>query len=489
MNAPDMNRVSNQLPHVICVDLDGTLIRTNILVELFVGLLRSCPWLIFHCPIWLLKGKVCLKRELAKRISLAVGLLPYNEKLIHYLRHQKSLGRQIVLATASDERIARAVADHLGWIDEVIASDGRVNLRGSTKADALVKRFGKAGFAYAGNDRTDLPVWEAAGSAIAVSNSSRLIKQVRGNLEYLISEKRQYFGSSIRAIRIYQWVKNLLVFVPLFVTGQPFNPTLLGTASEVFLCFSLTSSGVYILNDLMDLEADRAHPRKRSRPFANGSMSLVWGLWFGPGLIALGLGMSVTVSPLLAGLLLTYVLLTTAYSLYLKTKPLIDVFSLSLLYTIRILCGAAALTISLSIWLLSFSGLLFLSLAFLKRVAEMSRVQEGSPIPQRMARRGYSHVELEQISSMGIASSFSATIVLALYINSDAARHVYGTPQILWALVPLCLFWLCRLWLSARRGQVDDDPIVYAAKDWVSWLVVVLLATVYISALLGIPST
>ena len=478
-----MNCSRSRVPPIICVDLDGTLVRTDTLVELFLGLVRRCPWLIFHCLIWLSKGKANLKTQLASRIPLAVELLPYNEDLINYLRQQKSEGRSIILATAADERVAQSVADHLGWIDEVIASDGKHNLRGSAKADELVKRFGVDGFAYAGNEKMDLPVWEAAGSAIVVSASKSIAKQFAGESEALFTGKPHHLRNFVKAIRVYQWVKNLLVFIPLFARGDPFDLASLGTAGSVFLSFSLTASGVYLLNDLVDLEADRAHQRKRYRPFAHGSLPLVWGLCLGPGLIVVGLAVSLTITPILMGLLLIYVCVTSAYSIFLKTKPLIDAYTLSLLYTMRIIAGAVALDISLSIWLLSFSGFLFLSLAFLKRVAEIPQAHYNDHI--RTGRRGYNRGERDLIVGMGIASGFSASIVLALYLNSDAAREVYISPEFLWGLVPLYLFWVCRLWLSAQRGHVGDDPIVYAAKDWVSWLGGVFFGLIYLIALHG----
>ena len=470
-------------PQVICVDLDGTLVKTDTLVELFLRFLKESPHLIFHAFLWLITGKAKLKQELANRCSLSPSTLPFNHDLISYLKEQKANGRQIILATASDQKIACEVSEYLGWIDEIIASDGVVNLKGLNKAKALVKRFGEKGFTYAGNDRSDLKVWEVAGTGILVAPSSNLTKEISCSIETtIISEENPYF-LFLKAIRTYQWAKNLLVFVPIIAAGKMADIYELGSGLPVFFCFCLVASGGYLLNDILDIEADRSHPRKRERPLAKGSIPLIWGFLWALGLIVIGLTFSILIKTSVFLILLTYFFLSVSYSTFLKTKSMVDVYTLAALYVIRIYGGGVSEDIYPSIWLLSFSGFLFLGLAFLKRENELVRI--GGNEKSRNIRRGYHGDDKEAIKAMGIASSFSSAIVLSLYIDSNAANALYEIPVLLWSVVPLYLFWICRVWLFASRGEVNDDPIVFASKDWVSWVVFSICGAFYLLALWG----
>ena len=470
-------------PQVICVDLDGTLVKTDTLVELFLRFLKESPHLILHAFLWLISGKAKLKQELAKRCSLNASTLPFNHELIAYLKEQKNNGRRIVLATASDNKIACTVSEYLGWIDEVIASDGVVNLRGLNKANVLVERFGEKGFAYAGNDRSDLKVWDVAGTGILVASSSHLEKEIPCSMEASIISKENPYFLFLKAIRTYQWAKNLLVFVPIIAAGRMTDIYLSGSGLPVFFCFCLVASGGYLFNDILDIEADRSHPRKKERPLAKGSIPLVWGLFWAFGLIVIGLICSILINTSVFLIILTYFFLSIIYSTFLKTKSMIDVYTLAALYVIRIYGGGVSENIYPSIWLLSFSGFLFLGLAFLKRENELVRI--GGTEKAHNTRRGYHGDDKEAIKAMGIASSFSSAIVLSLYIDSNAANALYQIPALLWSVVPLYLFWICRVWLFACRGEVHDDPIVFASKDWVSWLVFSICGAFYLVALWG----
>ena len=477
----------DRLP-VLCVDLDGTLVRTDTLAELFVASVRQNPWVVFLCLFWMIQGRAILKEELARRTQLAVSRLPYNQDVLKYVRQAKAVGTRVVLATAANIRVANAVAEQLNIFDEVIASDRATNLKGDRKAAQLVERFGMKGFAYIGDSRADRAVWRDASSAVVVNNSPVIATDSGCRVDaVLVDRSHTTVRALARALRLHQWLKNILVFVPILTAGMLLDPVAMQAAVIAFLSFCVTASGVYVFNDLTDLEADRAHERKRHRPFASGQLPLVWGLLLAPALIGGGIGVAMLADPLLGALLAFYAVLTTVYSTYLKTRPLVDVFTLALLYTIRVLAGGVATGIELSFWLLSFSSFLFLALAFLKRMSEIQTTDQSDQ-SVRLARRGYFSADFVIVMTMGVACSFAASIMLALYVDSGAPGAIYASPQAIWALVPLCLFWQCRLWLSASRGHILDDPIVYTAKDKVSWAVGLCGMLAYSAGILGLPT-
>jgi len=463
----------------LCVDLDGTLVRTDMLAELLLAALRHCPLCVVLFPVWLFKGKAHAKSELAARVCFNPSLLPYRQSVLDLLVAERSKGRHLFLTTASDRRIANAIADHLGLFDDVLASDGTTNLKGRRKAERLVSEFGQGRFEYIGDSISDLVVWASSGGAVCVNAGAGLSKCLPAGIP--VSHHRDgrdnpLFGL-LKAMRMYQWVKNLLVFVAPLAAHNLFLPSVLAVTVALFFAFGLTASGVYIVNDLMDLDADRAHPRKRGRPFASGRLSIGFGV-AGPALMIGGVLIGFAISWVSGVLIIGYIVLTTAYTLYLKEQPLVDVFTLAALYTFRLLAGGVAVDATPSVWLLSFSGFLFLGLAFIKRAAELADVEKGGALK----RRGYSEVDGDALRVMGVTSSFTSCVVLALYINSDAARLLYPAHEVLWFLVPLALFWQLRLWLSTYRNYMHDDPIIYAAKDWVSWIVVLFGLAVYIGA-------
>ncbi|TPG52369.1 UbiA family prenyltransferase [Roseomonas nepalensis] len=463
----------------LCVDLDGTLTPSDTLLE---GLLATLgrPSTLGVLPALLRRGRAGLKRFVAEAAPLEASLLPYSEPLLRYLRAQRVNGRRVVLVTAADRDVARRVADHLGLFDEVIASDGRENLRGAAKAAALVRRFGHGGFAYAGNDATDLLVWRAAGAAILVNAPPRVAAAARG----LCPVEAEFPPSSdtarglLRAVRPHQWSKNLLVFVPVFTAHLEGLAEAWLFAFLAFLAFSATASAIYLINDLTDLAADRRHPRKRLRPFASGRVPPRLGILAAGALLLAGLatgGLSGTLPTLLL-----YAVLSTAYSLRLKELPLVDVFTLAGLYTLRLLAGAEALGQPLSLWLMGFSAFFFLSLALVKRSEELRAAAEHGNA--WLNRRGYRPADAGILQTFGVAAAFAATLVLALFVQSETTAQRYASPGLLWAVVPLVVFWLCRIWLSAARGYMHDDPIVYAARDRVSWVVATLVFLILVAA-------
>ena len=471
-----MPLVSLADPVPLCVDLDGTLIKSDTLYESAAALLTSSPLRLVAVSASLAGGKAKLKARMAEAVQLDPAALPYTDDLLAFLHEHKAAGRTLILVTAADIRIARAVADHVGLFDEVLASDGTLNLRGKHKVAALVARFGAKGFDNVGNDATDVAVWRECRTAY-VANASR---SVRANAAKVAAVGAEFGGRKplpkavAKALRVHQWVKNVLVFVPLVAAHRYGELEPLLAVLLYFVAFSLTASSLYVLNDLFDLAADRKHPTKRKRPFAAGDLPVSWGMVGGPLLLAVGLAIGFAVS-LAAGIVLAfYAALTLTYSAVLKRLALIDVFVLAAFYMIRIVGGGAAAGVVASEWLLGFSWFFFLSLGFLKRVTELMRVRDKHG--EDGHARGYRVRDLDMLSRFGVASGFASALVLALYVRSPMGVAVYAVPEALWASVPLLLLWVCRLWLHTERGRMHDDPIVFALKDRASWAILGLLA-------------
>jgi len=465
----------------LCVDLDGTLLKTDLLYESALVLLGRKPWLLFLLPLWLLRGKATLKREIAERVELDATRLPYDERVIEALRDTRARPR--VLCTASDAKFAHQVAEHLGLFELVLASADGVNLSGERKAHRLVERFGERGFDYMGNASADLPVWSRARQAWVVNAPAGL--SARAARAAQVARELPPAGGGarawIKALRLHQWLKNLLVFLPLLASHRFLDAQAIAAALLAFAAFSLSASGVYLLNDLLDLDADRQHPRKRLRPFASGVLPLLHGLFAAPLLAAIGLCLGLAVGPLFACVLAGYYAMTLAYSLRLKRVVMVDVIALAGLYTVRIIGGAVAIGATLSFWLLAFSMFLFLSLAMLKRYTElMLALGNGRNLANG---RGYAVDDLPLIQSLGSAAGYLAVLVFALYINSPESLALYARPQVLWLICPLLLYWISHLWITSHRGRMDDDPVVFAATDRASQIVIGLSGLLVLGAI------
>jgi 4-hydroxybenzoate polyprenyltransferase/phosphoserine phosphatase len=466
----------------LCVDLDGTLIRTDLLLESALVLLRRNPLYLFAFVGWLVGGRARLKREIASRAKIDVTTLPYDERVVGWLRGFEG-GRRRVLCTASDQNLADAVAAHVGGFDEVIGSDGVRNLGGQAKADALRERFGERGFDYAGDARVDLAVWRHARKASVVNASPALLRQVRATCEVDRVFDRPGAGCRawVAALRPHQWSKNLLVLVPLFTAHRMFEPAAASSALSAFIAFCLCASAAYVLNDLLDLDADRRHPRKRLRPFASGRLSIVAGLAVAPLLTIAAFAIAATLPSRFVGVLLVYAMTTLTYSLLLKRVAMLDVVALAALYTLRIVAGAVAIPVDLSGWLLAFSMSLFLSLALVKRYSEVLRV--AATEETRIAGRGYRVDDLSLLRSLGIASGLLSVLVFAFYIDSTASAALYRHQKALWLLVPVFFYWIDRVWRIAKRGDMHDDPVVFALTDIASLGVLAVFAVVVLLAI------
>lgn len=471
----------------LVVDMDGTLIHTDMLHESALRVLRDSPVETLRIPFLLARGKAILKQHLASCTAFDPRTLPYNEELLEWLKNQRFEGRRVILCTASDRSIADAIAEHLGIFDEVIASDGALNVAGKRKADALVQRFEHAGFDYVGNSRMDLPIWSRARKAIVVNGSNGLTKKAEAicEVERVFPKKVRGFSAWRRVLRIHQWLKNLLLFVPLFAAHDLGNVDAWVSLTLAFVSFSLCASAVYIANDLLDLESDRLHPRKRKRPFASGLVPVWMGVGLAPLLLVLGLSVAVLVSERFVSWLVLYFVLTCAYSWSLKRIILIDCLTLALLYTLRITAGAAAVGHGLSFWLLAFSVFLFLSLAFVKRYAELEvQLLSGKGA---LHGRGYQTADAPLIQIMGIVAGYASVLVLALYLNSAAVVELYRAPELMWGAVLVMLFWVSWMWIQAHRGKMHDDPLVFAVKERASLAAGVAFAAVLVAGTVGLP--
>lgn len=402
-----------------CVDLDGTLLRTDLLYELLARVLRRKPWLLLAAPFWLLRGRVAAQRALARHATLDVAALPYNATYLESLARRKAQGESLVLVTSSDEALARQVADHLALFDKV----------------------------QSGKCPTDTP------------------------------RSRPTLRDYIAALRVHQWAKNILGYAPLVTSHEIFHPDLVWKCTLAMGLFSLCSSAQYIVNDLVDLDTDRRHPTKRLRPFAAGTLPLRTGFLLAPLLFAAAFAGALALSAPFAFTLAGYTIAALAYSLVLKKHVLVDVFVLSGLLIVRVIAGQIVTGVVYSVWLLSFGFFLLLSLAFAKRCAELSNAAADS---ESLAGRGYQVSDLPQVNAFGVSSAFLAAAVFMLYLQSDRVRELYRAPDVLWLWSPLFLYWITRAWILSSRGRIHEDPVMFVLKDrptwWVAFLAVLIMA-------------
>ncbi|MEQ9673700.1 MAG: UbiA family prenyltransferase, partial [Roseovarius indicus] len=464
---------------VLVVDLDGTLIRSDSLYETFWAGMSEDWGTALSALSALTNGRAALKRSMAGRTVLEPEHLPYNQVVLDYIRDWRDAGGQAILVTAADQSIATSIATHLGLFDEAHGSDGEHNLKGEAKARFLEERFGPQGFAYIGDSKADLPVWKAAAKAISVDAPLALQRQVTA-----LGNESEHLASGVKpgylaALRPHQWLKNVLVFVPLFA-AQSFTGMHVIHAILAFIAFSLVSSSGYVLNDLMDLRADRAHPRKCKRPLAAGRVPIAHGTMMVPLLLLAGLLVAMLGGPALLGVIFGYFVLTTIYSTWLKQRAVADIGTLAGLYTLRIIAGSVATGLDLTVWLLAFSMFFFFALAAVKRLAELVDLEKRGIGTAK--RRGYYVDDAPLISQMTTASGYISVLVLALYINTFAVQELYTAPWILWGICLVLMYWISRVVLVTHRGKMEDDPIVYAIRDRTSLVCILLVVAFAVAA-------
>lgn len=465
---------------VLAVDLDGTLIRSDMLYETFWSALAKSWTTPFVALGSLAGGRAALKARLGGMAAVDIGLLPYNTEIVSYVESRRADGWRTVLVTASDQGLADRVSSHLGIFDEAHGSDGATNLKGSRKAEFLESRYGPSGFAYVGDAAADIDVWKKANRAVTVTTSKGLRSQVdRLGIETEhLGARGAALKDYVRTMRPHQWAKNVLVFLPMIAAHTLLVSTFL-QALLAFVVFSLIASSVYVLNDLLDLSADRAHVRKRNRPFASGAIPISTGTWLAPLLFVSGFLLALPLGWKFVGVMLAYYVTTMAYSLHLKRRIIIDICVLAGLYTLRILAGGVATNTPLSVWLLAFSIFFFFSLAAVKRQAELADAVANNKI--EAAGRGYRAPDLQLVTSMAISSGYVSVLVMALYANSPNVTKLYAHPSALWGVCLVLFYWISRMVMVTHRRRMHDDPVVFAVKDRISQICGLLIAALGIA--------
>lgn len=471
---------------IIVTDLDQTLVKTDLTIESILKFVSRNPINIFVLIGWMIKGRSVMKAKLAEVAMPNIDMVPLNQEVVDYLQTKKASGATLVLASASNLSVVEKVAQRLGIFDHVFGSQPGNNLKGSDKADALIERFGEGAFVYLGDSPADLSIWKSAQRAVTVGAGKALRRKAEHaaqECEHIQLESRTaktWWRGVTKQLRPHQWSKNVLIFVPAFA-AQEFAITTLIACVLALISFSLTASSVYVINDLLDLEADRAHPRKRLRPFASGALPIKDGFVLAPMLLGAALLIGSLFLPFIfVATLAGYFVLTLSYSLILKQKIMVDVFVLAALYTIRIVAGGTATEIPMSPWLLGFSLFFFLALALIKRIAELVDIIQNDR--GRASKRDYTEIDLGTIQSLAAAAGYAAIVVLTFYFTSPEATSLYGSPELLWGVSPLLLFWISRMLALASRGHMDDDPIVFSAKDRTSLAVGFLVFCIALAA-------
>ena len=465
----------------LCVDLDGTLVKSDTLLDGICQFARRFPMEMWRIPAWLIRGRAHLKAEISRRVRLDPASLPYNLSLLQFLHAQRREGREILLATGADASLAQRIAGHLGIFEAVLASDGAMNLTRATKLDRLKGQC--AEFDYVGNSGADLVLLKHAREPMVANPSLGLrlgLKFGGVRASHTFWDRKPFFATTFRAIRVHQWSKNVLLFAPLLMSHRV-TFSAISAVIAAFFCFSFMASANYLVNDMLDVENDRHHGTKRERPFAAGDLSIVAGAIVSIVLVAASLALLPFLPLAFAFWLAVYIAGTLAYSFYLKQVPIIDVLLLSSLYTLRLLAGGAATSTVISPWLAGFSTLLFLSLAMVKRFSELENLRERGATQSR--GRGYLVSDIEQIRSFGTASATASIVVFMLYIARPDVAVLYRHASRLWLVVPLLIYWLFRVWLLASRGELNDDPVVFALRDRLSLLVGGLVIAVAVLAI------
>ncbi|KYG64753.1 hypothetical protein AZI86_11135 [Bdellovibrio bacteriovorus] len=459
-------------------DLDNCLIKTDLLYEQWLVLLKSKPWFWVLSFFWLMKGKAFFKHNLATHTKLQPDSLPYRFEVIDLLKRRASAGDVLILASASPEPWVHSVASYLGLFRSTIGSTSSDNRKGSSKLRAIQDLSQGVEFSYIADAPVDLEIWKESQEIVAVNASPSLknkIHTLNKPTQFIEDGNKSLLTLIVKQLRPHQWIKNVLVFLPALAGHRFQSLDVLTNGFLAFFGFSLTASFVYILNDLLDLSSDRNHHSKKNRPFASGNLPLIYGFAQLPLLLAVSLGIGLLLPPPYLGWILTYLILNLAYSLYLKQSVVVDIIILSLMYTLRIFAGSAATDVPVSEWLLSFSTLFFFSLACIKRYTEIIRSKNKITLDGR----GYRQVDHPMVQNLGVGAGLLSILIVLMYLQSEDVRRLYTQPQNLWFATPVLLFWISRIWILTNRDEIHDDPVVFAVKDKISWVCLGILAVIF----------
>ncbi len=467
--------------NVAIFDLDHTLIHTDLLYEQFLIAVKKNPLVIFTIFFILLKGKLALKKYFSEIAPIHAEDLPYNEQVLEKVRQFKKQGISCFLVSASWHTEVSKIANYLGFFNSAFGSNESVNLKGINKLKLIQEQWGHQQWAYVGDSNSDLSIWKKANLAISVNASASTVSKLKSlnNNHEIIHTQKNIFVSFFKAIRIHQWVKNILVFIPIILAHRIFETDLLTKSFLAFILFSFCASSIYLLNDLFDLSADRRHQKKKSRPLASGDFPIPAGIFFFFVFSVASLLTAFTIDEKVGMTLLLYFILNLLYTFKFKSTMILDVILLAVMYNLRILFGGELTHIPISHWLLSFSIFFFLGLAFIKRYSELIKHSESS----KKNNRAYVSEDRGMIAMLGVSCSLLSVFVFSMYLSSDSVRILYQKQNNLWALTPILVYWLSRTWLLTYRGQVDDDPVAFAIKDKTTYFVGILSLLVIVSSI------
>jgi len=464
----------------IFVDLDGTLIYTDLLLEVCIKFLKQNPLNIFLLLSWLTKGKANLKHKLAERVDIDIETLPYNQDFLCFLKDQRKYGRKLYLATASHQKYADAIAAHLGIFDGVLATTATLNMKGATKLKYCQQI--SPNFAYAGNEAVDFQLFNESAVSYLVNPSVAAMRLSKKQpVTRVFQTKDNILKIALKAMRVHQWLKNILIFVPVFVSSLYLDLTVWWDALIGFVLFSFLASATYILNDLLDVEADRSHPRKCLRPIPSGMLSIQQAILLSICLFVLSLlGSMLLTNSAFQLSIIAYLALTLLYTFVLKTYVIADVILLASLFTIRIIAGAMVIDVVMSFWLLAFSMFTFFSLALVKRCAELKLLSKVNK--DKSTGRDYQVDDYYLMQSFGVTSAFISLLLMAFYVQVSMTGEEYSMPILLWATLPAFAYWFLRMWLKTNRGEMHDDPIVFSIKNRGSLVTIAFILIITLTA-------
>ncbi|MGH1368691.1 MAG: UbiA family prenyltransferase [Maritimibacter sp.] len=444
----------------LVLDVDGTFLRTDLLFESFWAGLGQAPWATLKAAAFHITRPEKLKSKLADIVQMRMDLMPVHKDVATAARTAKLEKREVVLASASDKRLVAQLAADYALSPRVFGSDAAHNLKGARKATELVAAFGDGKFDYAGNDKVDREVWAHARKAIVVGDtaSADMLEAVEKPVVRLPSGQRP--ERAIHALRPHQWVKNVLLFVPLLAAHEFGWPTILAVLMGI-ISFSLAASAIYVVNDLLDLEADRLHVKKRFRPFASGDVPIGTGMLIGAMAAAVALTIASVLSPAFLGIIVLYMSLSLAYSLKLKRMRWIDIVVLAALYTLRVVAGAFASGVPITGYLLVFIFPVFLTLGCVKRMTEVTLADTDARLPGR----GYAKADRGDLLNVAMIGMAGALLSFFMYSFTAQAQSLYPTQWLVWATLLPITWWLVRMVRLGFYGKQDHDPIVFAMKD------------------------